>query len=89
MRGVAGKSRVQIALVGRRFLLAGKFPHKRRDVPLNGHSVIGLTRTLLPFRAPAAAQKLPQTSKPLSKRLTKPRDEEHHDANRCDRAGLP
>lgn len=47
MRWVTGKSRVQIALVGRRFLLASKFPHKRRDIPLNGHSVIGLTRILL------------------------------------------
>jgi hypothetical protein len=47
MRRVTGKSRVQIALVGRRFLLASKFPHKRRNAPLNSHSVIGLTRILL------------------------------------------
>jgi hypothetical protein len=34
-------------------------------------------------------QKLSQTSKPLSKRLTKARDQENHDANRCDCAGSP
>jgi hypothetical protein len=89
MRRVTGKSRVQIALVGRRFLLASKFPHKRRNAPLNSHSVIGLTRILLLMSwASTAAQKLSQTSKPLSKRLTKARDEQTHAANRCDCAGF-
>jgi hypothetical protein len=80
--------RVQIALVGRRFLLAGKFPYKRRDVPLDSHGVIGLTRILLlMFRASSAAQKLSQSSKSLSSGLTKARDQKTHDANRCNGSG--
>ena len=46
-RRVTGKMRVQIAFIRRRFLLASKFPYKRCDVPLNSHSVIGLSRILL------------------------------------------
>jgi hypothetical protein len=80
MRGVASKLRFQIDLVGRRFLGAGKFPYKRRDVSLDCYSIVGLTRILLPTsRARAATQKLPQTPQAperridQSTRLTNPR----------------
>jgi hypothetical protein len=46
LRRVTGKLRIQIAVIGRRLLLTSKSPYKRRDVPLNSHSVIGLTRVV-------------------------------------------
>jgi hypothetical protein len=75
---VTRKTRVQVALVGRRFLLASKLSYKRRDLSLNSHTAMGLTRILLLMsRAPAAAQKLSQTSKTLSKGLTKACEQEN------------
>jgi hypothetical protein len=68
-RGITGKLRIHVGLVGRRLLLANKFSDKGRNVSLDSHTAIGLSLLLMP-RTPAAAEKLSQTSKTLSKRLT-------------------
>jgi len=75
VRRVAGEIRVEVPLVGRSFLLAGKSSHVRRDIPLHGDGgarLIGIRIPLLISGAAAAAsEKLSQTSKTLSMRLAK------------------
>jgi hypothetical protein len=73
MRRVAGEIRVEIPLVGRSFLLAGKSSHERRNVPLYGDGIAGLIGIRIPLlrSGASASQELSQTSKTLSMRLAK------------------